>query len=141
MNIRRNEKAQTKIVRVGNEIYRKKQKKETAKKEKKNLKKLKTQMEKTKLLLQNMKYKEEWIDQLQHKKVKLEKTIERDKRIIFMRPEKYYRKNLQKKQMIMQMNYHRWITFLSFSGIWEKEQQTTEMSWMEKVKIWTVPTR
>ena len=90
MNIRRNEKAQTKIVRVGNEIYRKKQKKETAKKEKKNLKKLKTQMEKTKLLLQNMKYKEEWIDQLQHKKVKLEKTIERDKRIIFKRPEKYY---------------------------------------------------
>ena len=141
MNIRRNEKAQTKIVRVGNEIYRKKQKKETAKKEKKNLKKLKTQMEKTKLLLQNMKYKEEWIDQLQHKKVKLEKTIERDKRIIFKRPEKYYRKNLQKKQMIMQMNYHRWITFLSFSGILEKEQQTTEMSWMEKVKIWTVPTR
>lgn len=36
MNIRRNKKAQTKIVRVGNKIYRKKQKKETAKKEKKN---------------------------------------------------------------------------------------------------------
>lgn len=98
-------------------------------------------MEKTKLFLQNMKYKEEWIDQLQHKKVKPEKTIERDKRIIFKRPEIYYRKNVQKKQTIMQMNHHRSITFSSFSGIWEKEQQTPEMSWMEKVKIWTVPTR
>ena len=84
-------------------------------------------------------YKEKWLDQLQYKKMKLEKMIERGNRIKnnanFEKDQKAFFKTLEAKT-VYEGEPPRMEKFVEFwAGIWEKDEKTPEMPWMEKVNI------
>ena len=69
------------IARTGNELYRRNQQRKASAKEKKILKDLKTKMNNKDVTSRNLRTaKEQWIDKLRYKKVKLEKFVEKRKR-------------------------------------------------------------
>ena len=83
-------------------------------------------------------YKEQWIDKLRYKKIKLQKMIERGKRIrdnaTFERdPKSFFRKIESSTSHEGQIpDIEKFVEF--WGGIWEKEERTPEMPWMEKVR-------
>ena len=82
--------------------------------------------------------KEQWIDKLRYKKVKLEKCIEKRKRkkdnIKFQRDQKGFFKTLEGDQT-REGRMPEIEKFVEFSGgIWEKNERTPNMPWMEEVK-------
>ena len=128
------------IARAGNELYRRRQKRKATEKEKKILKDLKQQMEESDTTSKNIRrYNEKWLDQLRYKKMKLEKMIERGNRIKdnanFEKDQKAFFKTLEAKT-VYEGEPPRMEKFVEFwAGIWEKDEKTPEMPWMEKVKI------
>ena len=83
-------------------------------------------------------YKEQWIDKLRYKKIKLQKMFERGKRIrdnaTFERDQKsFFRKIESSTGNEGQIpKIEKFVEF--WGGIWEKEERTPEMPWMEKVQ-------
>ena len=128
------------IARAGNELHRRKQKRKATDKEKRILKDLKHQMEESETTSKNIRrYKEKWVDQLRYKKVKLEKTIERGNRIKdnanFEKDQKAFFKTLEEKT-VYEGEPPPMEKFVEFwAGIWEKDEKTPEMPWMQKVKM------
>ena len=85
-----------------------------------------------------MKHKEVWIDKLRYKRVKLVKMIERGKRVmdnnIFERDRKNFFKRIEDSTEYagampeMEKFEKFWV------GIWEKDDRTPNMPWMEKIR-------
>ena len=84
-----------------------------------------------------MKHKEEWIDKLRYKRMKLVKIIERGKRIMdnntFKRDNKNFFKRIEDstdyEEAMREMD-----KFVKFwVGIWKKDDRTTNMLWMEEI--------
>ena len=127
------------IARAGNELQRRKLKRKATAKEKMILKDLKHLMNESDTTSTNIRRaKEKWLDQLRYKKVKLEKMIERGNRIRdnanFERDQKGFFKSLERidyegKPPPMERFEDFW------AGIWEKDEKTPEMPWMEKVQM------
>ena len=127
------------IARTSNDIYRKKQRRKGTPKEKKILKQLKKTMHETELTASVLtKHKEVWIDKLRYKRVKLVKMIERGKRImdnnIFEKDHKSFFKRIEDSTehegAMPEMD-----KFVQFwVGIWEKDDRTPNMPWMEKIQ-------
>ena len=85
-----------------------------------------------------MKHKEVWIDKLRYKRVKLVKMIERGKRAMDNNILERYHKNFFKRiegsteyeGAMPEMD-----KFVKFwAGIWEKDDFTPHMPWMEKIR-------
>ena len=69
------------IVRAGNELHCRKQQRKSTKKEKRIMKELGTKMNGKEVTLKNLRIdKEQWLDKLRYKKVKLEEYIEKRNR-------------------------------------------------------------
>ena len=95
-------------------------------------------MSQTQLRLTSEGLKRKWLDQLRCKKVKLEKVIERGNRIRdnanFERDQKGFFKSLER--VVYEGKSPPMERFVDFwAGIWEKDKQTPEMPWMEKIKM------
>ena len=126
------------IARTSNELYTRKIRRKATKREKEILNQIKVQMDKE-LTSNNLRIaKEQWIDKLRYKKVKLEKCIEKRKRkqdnIKFQRDQKGFFKTLEGDQTRegRMPEIEKFVEF--WGGIWEKNERTPNMSWMEEVK-------
>ena len=79
-------------------------------------------------------YKEQWIDKLQYKRIKLQKMIERGKKIrdnaTFERDQKSFFRKIESSHEGQIPEIEKFVEF--WGGIWEKEERTPEMPWMEK---------
>ena len=84
------------------------------------------------------KYKEVWIDKLRYKRVKLVKMIESGKRImdknIFERDHKNFFKRIEDSTEYegAMPEMDKFVKF--WVGIWEKDDRTPNMPWMEKIQ-------
>ena len=118
------------IAKTSNEIFRRKVRKKATKTEKEILKQLKVQMGKE-LTSNNLRTaKEQWIDKLRYKNVKLEKYIEKRKRkqesIKFQRDQKGLSKTLEgdQKQEATMPEIGKFVEFvenpMKVRGIWQK---------------------
>ena len=128
-----------KIARISNEMHRRKEKRKATKREKRNLADLKKQMggvTATNAALAS--YKEIWIDQLRYKKIKFEKMLERGKRIkdnaMFEKDQINFYNKIEKNEKFQgeQPEMEKFTEF--WGGIWEKEEVTPMLPWMDNVK-------
>ena len=91
------------IARANNELYRRRQKRKATKKEKKLLKQLTSVMDGWEPTTSTIRmYKEQWIDKLRYKKIKLQKMSERGKGLGTMPPSKGIRKAFSGRQRVAQ---------------------------------------
>ena len=127
------------IARTGNELYRRKQQRKASAKEKKILKDLKTKMNNKDVTSRNLRTaKEQWIDKLRYKKVKLEKFVEKRKRkqdnFMFHHDQKGFFWTLE-ADITREGEMPDMDKFVEFwGGIWEQNERTPNMPWMEQVK-------
>ena len=89
------------IARAGNELHRRKQQRKATKKEKEIIKHLRTSMNGQEVTPKNLRVvKEQWLDKLRYKKVKLEKWVEKRNRkkdnIMFQKDQKNFFRALEK---------------------------------------------
>ena len=127
------------IARTSNEIYWRKQQRTYTPKEKKILTQLKKKINETELTTSVlMKHKEVWIGKLRYRRAKLVKMIERGKRImdnnIFERDHLNFFERIEYstdyEAAMPEMD-----KFVKFwVGIWEKDDCTPNMPWMEKIR-------
>ena len=131
-------KLRPQIARTINEIYRRTQKRKATAKEKEllnELKKLMGGIDPTTRMLKE--YKESWIDKLTYKKVKLQRCIERGRRIMdnanFERDQENFFKKVQEgtKHVGQIPEMEKFVKFLG--SICEKVDGTPEISWMESI--------
>ena len=125
------------IARTNNELYRRRQKRKATKKEKKLLKQLTSIMDRWKPTTSIIRmYKEQWIDKLRYKKIKLQKMIEKGKRIrdnaTFERDQKSFSRKIESSTSHEGQipEIEKFVEFLG--GTWEKKERTPEMPWMER---------
>ena len=137
------------IVRAGNELHHRKQQRKATKKEKEILRELKTNMNLTRcktnmngkeVTPNNLKMaKEQWLDKLRCKKIKLVKFIEKRNRkkdnIMFQKDQKSFFRTLEKieKHEGEMPKMEKIVQF--WGGIWEQNEPTPNMSWMEDAKV------
>ena len=82
--------------------------------------------------------KEQWLDKLQYKKVKLDKYVEKGNRkkdnIMFQKDQKNFFRMLEKveKHEGEMPEMEKFVEF--WGGIWEQIEPTPNMPWMEEVK-------
>ena len=127
------------IARAGNELHRQKQQRKATKKEKEILRALKTNMNGEEVTPNNLKMaKEQWLDKLRYKKIKLIKFIEKRNRkkdsIMFQKDQKSSFRTLEKveKHEGEMPEMEKFVEF--WGGIWEQNEPTPNMPWMEEVK-------
>ena len=127
------------IARAGNELHRRTQQRQATKKEKKIIKLLKEKLEGKETTSANLiAAKEQWLDKLRYKKVKLEKNHEKGKRkkdnIMFQKDQKNFFRTLEKedKHEGEMPNIEKFVEF--WGGIWEHDEPTPNLPWMEEVK-------
>ena len=127
------------IARAGNELHRRKQLRKATKKEKNIIHQLKERMDGKEVTPRNLRAaKELWIDQLRYKKVKLSKNIEKRNRkkdnIMFQKDQKNFFRSLEKveSQEGEMPEMEKFVEF--WGGIWEQNEETPNMQWMEEVK-------
>ena len=127
------------IAKAGNELHRRRQQRKATKREKEILKELGQNMNGKEATAQNLQNaKEQWLDKLRYKKVKLQKYVEKGQRkknnIMFQRDQRSFFRTLeggdQHKGETPEME-----KFVEFwGGIWEQNEPTPHMPWMEEVK-------
>ena len=127
------------IARAGNELHRRKQQRKATKKEKEILRELKTNMNGKEVTPNNLKMaKEQWLDKLRYKKIKLVKFIEKRNRkkdnIMLQKDQKSFFRTLEKveKHEGEMSEMEKFVQF--WGGIWEQNEPTPNMPWMEEVK-------
>ena len=127
------------ISKASNEIYRRKVKRKATFKEKKLLKgfkKIMNDIEPTTVALKM--YKEQWIDKLRYKRIKLIKMKEKGKRImdnkLFESDQRnFFRKINENTEFEGEMpDISKFVEF--WGGIWERDDKTPNMPWMKKVQ-------
>ena len=127
------------IARASNEIHRRKQRRKAALKEKKILKELKEKMHKEATTCNLRIVKEQWVDKLRYKKVKLEKYMEKRKRkldnFMFQKDQRAFFRKLEEKsnQKGQMLAMDKFIEL--WGGIWKRRGNTPHMPWMEDVKM------
>ena len=127
------------IARVSSEIHQRKQRRKATLKEKKILKELKEKTHKEAATCNLRIVKEQWVDKLRYKKVKLEKYMEKSKRkldnIMFQKDQRaFFRKLEEKNNRKGQMSeMDKFIEF--WGGRWERRENTPHMPWIEEVKM------
>ena len=89
------------IARAGNELHRRKQRRKATKREKEIINQLRASMDGKEVTLGNLRAgKEQWLDKLRHKKVKLDKYVEKGNRkkdnIMFQKDQKSFFRTLEK---------------------------------------------
>ena len=110
------------IARTSNEIYQRKQQRKSTPKEKKIFKQLKETMNETKPTTPAlMKHKEEWIDKLTYKRVKLVKMIKRGKIITSLQETRRISFKGLKTVRSMKELCQRWTSLLNFGEVSGKE--------------------
>ena len=128
------------IARAGNELHRWKQQRKATKKEKEIIKHLQTSMNGQEITPKNLRVvKEQWLDKLRYKKVKLEKWVEKPNRkkdnIMFQKDQKNFFRTLEKVEN-HEGEMPEMEKFVKFWGdIWEQNEPTPNMPWMEEVKV------
>lgn len=127
------------IARASNELHRRRQQRQATKKEKEIIKHLKEKMEGKEVTPANlMAAREKWVDKLRYKKVKLDKSEEKGKRkrdnILFQKDQKNFFRSLEKvdKHEGEMPDMDKFVDF--WGGIWEQNEPTPNMPWMEEVK-------
>ena len=127
------------IARAGNELHRRKQQRKATKKEKEILRELKTNMNGKEVTPNNLKMaKEQRLGKLRYKKIKLVKFIEKRNRkkdnIMFQKDQKSFFRTLEKveKHEGEMPEMEKFVEF--WGGIWEQNEPTPNMPWMEEVK-------
>ena len=126
------------VAKTSNELHRRKVHRKASQKEKSIIKELRerTKKETTSYNLRNA--KEEWLDKLRFKKVKLIKEEEKQRRkhdnIKFQCDKKGFFRKLEEDdaQEGKLPEMERFVKF--WGGIWEKEEKTPNTLWMEEVK-------
>ena len=127
------------IARTGNELHRQKQRRKATKREKKIINQLLASMDGKEVTSGNLRAaKEQWLDKLRYKKVKLDKYVEKGNRkkdnIIFQKDQKSFSRTLEKveKHEGEMPEMEKFVEF--WGGIWEQNEPTPNMPWMEEVK-------
>ena len=127
------------IARAGNELRRWKQQRKATKKEKEIIKHLRTSMNGQEVTPKNLLVvKEQWLDKLRYKKVKLEKWVEKRNRkkdnIRFQKDQKNFFRTLEKVQKHEgeMTEMEKFVEF--WRDTWEQNVPTPNMPWMEEVK-------
>ena len=127
------------IARTGNELHRRKQRRKATKREKEIINQLRASMDGKEVTLGNLRAaKEQWLDKLRYKKVKLDKYVEKGNRkkdnIIFQKDQKSFSHTLEKveKHEGEMPEMEKFVEF--WGGIWEQNEPTPNMPWMEEVK-------
>ena len=123
------------VAKMSNELYKRRQWRKATMKEKKINKELKFLIEKDASTYNLRNAREQWLDKLRYKKVKLAKCEEKQRRkqdnIMFQWDQKGFFRMLEgeeahKREMTRMENF---VKFLG--GIWESEDRTPNMPWIE----------
>ena len=124
---------------MGNELHRRKQRRKATKREKEIINQLRASMDGKEVTSGNLRAtKEQWLDKLQYKKVKLDKYVEKGNRkkdnIMFQKDQKSFFRTLEKveKHEGEMPEMEKFVEF--WGGIWEQNEPTPNMPWMEEVK-------
>ena len=103
------------------------------------MKELETKMNGKEVTSKNLRIvKEQWLDKLRYKKVKLEKYVETRNRkkhnIMFQQDQKGFFRTLEAVEK-REAEMHKMQRFVEFwGGIWEQNEPMPNMPWMEEVK-------
>ena len=126
------------IAKSGNELHRRKQQRKATKKEKRIIIELKTKIEKETTSRNLRTAKEQWLDKLRYKKIKLDKCIEKRRRkqdnLMFQRDQKSFFRSLEaeEKKEGELPTMEKFVEF--WGGIWEQSERTPNMPWMDEVR-------
>ena len=127
------------IARVGNELHRRKQRRKATKREKEIINQLRASMDGKEVTSGNLRAaKEQWLDKLRYKKVKLDKYVEKGNKkkdkIMFQKDQKSFFRMLEKveKHEGEMPEMEKFVEF--WGGIWEQNEPTPNMPWMKEVK-------
>ena len=127
------------ITRISNELHQRKVRRKASNKEKAILGNLEAKLNDVQLNSQKLRMvKEEWIDKLRYKKVKMQKYIEKRNRIqdniMYQRDQRSFFKRLEdtEAQEGSMPGMEKFVEF--WGGIWERRERTPNMPWMEEVK-------
>lgn len=127
------------VAKTGNELHRRKQHRKSTKREKKILKELAEKINGNETTSKNLRiFREQWLDKLRYKKIKLEKFIEKRNRkkdnIMFQRDQKGFFRTLEAVEKL-EGEMPKMEKFVEFwGGIWKQNEPTPNMPWMEEVK-------
>ena len=126
------------IAKASNELYQRRTRRKATKKEKKIIKELKasTGKETTSYNLRNT--REQWLDTLRYKNIKLAKCEEKRWRkqdnVMFQRDQRGFFRTLE-GNVVHEGEMPEMEKFVQFwGGIWEREEITPNMPWMEVVR-------
>ena len=126
------------IVRISNEVHRRKKHRKASWKENKVLKELQLRLEgKKTTTVALMTYREQLLDQLRYMKVKLEKMMVKGKRVknnaLFRKDERYFYRNVNRSESRAGKipNIDQFAAF--WGGLWETDKVTPSLPWMEEV--------
>ena len=125
------------VAKSSNELYRRRQWRKTTKKEKEIIKELRVLIEKdtTNYNLKNA--REQWLDKLRYKKMKLAKCEEKRRRKqdnMFHRDQKGFFGTLEGEEghEAEMPEMEKYVDF--WEGIWEREERTLNMTWMKEIR-------
>ena len=126
------------VAKMSNELYRRRKRRKATNKEKTIIKELRVLIEKeaTNYNLRNA--REQWLDRLRYKKIKLAKCEEKRRRkqdnIMFQRDQKGFFRTLEgeKAHEGEMPGIEKFVEF--WGGMWEKEERTPNMPWMEQIR-------
>ena len=126
------------VAKMSNELYKRRQWRKATMKEKKINKELKFLIEKDASTYNLRNAREQWLDKLRYKKIKLAKCEEKQRRkednIMFQWDQKGFFRMLEgeeahKREMTRMKKF---VEFLG--GIWEREDRTPNMPWIEEIR-------
>ena len=125
------------VVKTSNELYRRRQGRKATKKRKEIIKELRVLIEKdtTNYNLRNA--REQWLDKLRYKKIKLAKCEEKRRRkqdnIMFHQDQKGFFRTLEEEEA-HEGEMPEMEKFVEFcKGIWKREERTPSKPWMEEI--------
>ena len=125
------------IARISNELHRRKSRGKASRKEKAIIQNLKPKLNINNLGSKKLRIvKEEWIDRLRYKKIKMKKYIELKARIqdniIYQRDQKSFFKKVEETEVREVPEMEKFVEY--WGGIWERKERTPNMPWMEEMK-------
>ena len=126
------------VAKMSNELYKRRQWRKATMKEKKINKELKFLIEKDASTYNLRNAREQWLDKLRYKKIKLAKCEEKQRRkednIMFQWDQKGFFRMLEGEEA-HKREMGRMEKFVEFlGGIWEREDRTPNMPWIEEIR-------
>ena len=126
------------VAKASNELYRRRTQRKTTNKEKKIIKELKASIGKDTTSYNLRNAREQWLDTLRYKNIKLAKCEEKRRRkqdnVMFQRDQRGFFRTLE-ENVVHEGEMPEMEKFVEFwGGIWEREEITPNMPWMEVVR-------